>query len=354
MKKWRVGVLGLGHWYSAFNLARSLPEYPRAEMVAVAWHHPQQLAAFSRRFGVEGYRDYAQLLDRHDIDIVHIASPVSEIHDLAIAAARAGKHMILGKPMAMTIAEADRMVAAVEQSGVVCFPFQGIMRLRAAEMKARIDQGAIGDIILIHQTSRWSIAEDWFDSGCPGWFVDPRHVPGGAFIDEGIYWIDLFRWLAGSDLVQVEAKMGNLVHKDIAVEDWGMATYTCANGVIATLEAGWTINAPRKTGPSPKQNSVVRLEVIGSRGEIIDQWFRAPGRAVLAAGAADWVYERQSEAPSAPPSPFPLTHLIDCLENNRTPVATIRDARQSFVAAMAAYDAAREGRPVHLQAAASA
>ena len=353
-KKWRVGILGLGHWYSAYNLARSLREYPHAELAAVAWHQTHQLDEFSRTFGIEGHDDYGALLDRPDIDIVHIASPVSEIPDLAIAAARAGKHMILGKPMAMTIAEADRMVAAVEQSGVVCFPFQGIMRLRAAELKARVDQGAIGDIILIHQTSRWSIAEDWFDSGRPGWFVDPRYVPGGAFIDEGIYWIDLFRWLAGSDLVEVDAKMRNLVHKDIAVEDWGMATYTCANGIIATLEAAWTINAPRKTGPSPKQNSVVRLEVIGSRGEIIDQWFRAPGRAVLAAGAEDWVYERQSEAPFAPPSPFPLTHLIDCLENNRTPIATIRDARQSFAAAMAAYDAAREGRPVHLQAAASA
>ncbi len=159
---------------------------------------------------------------------------------------------------------------------------------------------------LLHQTSRWSIAEDWYKSGKPGWFADPTQVPGGAFIDEGIYWIDFFRWFSSSEVVQVEAKMANLVHKDIAVEDWGMATFTFANGVLATLEASWTINAPQKSGPSPKQNSVVRLEVIGTRGEIVDQWFRTPGRAVLAAGASDWVFERQSEEPFAPPSPFPL------------------------------------------------
>ena len=110
----------------------------------------------------------------------------------------------------------------------------------------------------------------------PGWFADPAQVPGGAFIDEGIYWVDVFRWLTGSEIVQVEAKMANLVHKDIAVEDWGLATFTFANGVIATLEAAWTINAPRATGPSPKQNSVVRTEIVGTRGEIIDQWFRSP------------------------------------------------------------------------------
>ena len=127
-----------------------------------------------------------------------------------------------------------------------------------------------------------------------------------------------------------------------------MATFTFASGVIATLEASWTINAPRKTAPSPKQNSVVRLEIIGTRGEIIDQWFRAPGLAVLAAGAADWVFERQSEQQFAVPPPFPLGHLIDCLERRTAPAASIHDARRSFVAAMAAYESARAGRPVEL------
>jgi predicted dehydrogenase len=351
---WRVGILGLGHWYSAFGLARALPEYDKAELAAVAWPDRAQLDAFAGTFKVDAYEDYGELLARTDIDIVHIAAPVASIKDLAVQAARAGKHMILGKPMAMTVDEADQIVAAVRAAGVVCFPFQGIMRLRGAALKARIDAGAIGDIAVVHQVCRWSIAEDWLNSGKPGWFTDPRQVPGGAFVDEGIYWVDFFRWLCGSEIVQVDARMANIVHKDIGVEDWGLATFTLANGVVATLEASWTINAPRKSGPSPKQNSVVRSEVIGTRGEIIDQWFRAPGRAVLAAGAVDWVFERQPEAPSfLPPVPFPLNHLIDCLETGRAPVASVEDARDSFAAAMAAYESVRSGRPVHLQVASS-
>jgi predicted dehydrogenase len=242
----------------------------------------------------------------------------------------------------MTIDEADRMVAAVEEAGVVCVPFQGIMRLRAADLYARVQAGEIGDLVLMHQTCRWSIAEDWYCSGRPGWFADPRQVPGGAFVDEGIYWIDFFRWMSGSEILDVEARTANLVHKDLAVEDWGFATFTLGNGAVATLEAAWTINAPRVTGPSPKQNSVVRTELVGTRGEIVDQWFRAPGRAVLAAGAGDWVFERQSETPYAPAEPFPLGHLIDCLESHRSPVASIRDARNGLAAAMAAYRSARE------------
>jgi predicted dehydrogenase len=325
-----------------------LPEYPHAELVAAAWDDKEQLDEFTASFRIKGYADYRELLEHEDVDIVHIASPVARIPELTICAARAGKHIVLGKPMAMTVEEADRMIEEVDRAGVLCLPFQGIMRLRGADVKKRIDAGHIGDIVVLHQTSRWSIAEDWYKSGTPGWFADPKQVPGGAFIDEGIYWIDFFRWLSSSEVVQVEAKVANLVHKDIAVEDWGMATFTFANGIIATLEASWTINAPRKSGPSPKQNSVVRLEVVGTRGEIIDQWFRTPGRSVLTAGADDWVFERQSEESFRPASPFPLGHLIECLENKTPPVATIHDARRSFVAAIAAYESARKGKAIQL------
>jgi predicted dehydrogenase len=344
-----VGILGLGHWYSAYGLARGLREYPRATLVAAAWHQPAQLDEFATTFGVTPHETYRDLLDRDDIDIVHISAPVAEIPDLTIAAARAGKHIVLGKPMAMRTAQAGEMVAAVEESGVSCVAFQGIMRLRASWLKDRVDRGEVGDVILLHQTSRWSIAEDWHRSGTPGWFADPTQVPGGAFIDEGIYWIDLFRWVAGSEIVQVEAKTANLVHRDIGVEDWGHAVFTFDNGVIGTLEAAWTINAPRKTGPSPKHNSVVRLEVVGTRGEIVDQWFRTPGRAVLAAGANDWVYERHGEESFAPAVPFPLDHLIDCIETGRSSPASIQEAQRSFIVAMAAYESARESRPVRLE-----
>ena len=221
-RKHRVAVLGLGHWYSAYNLGRSLPEYPRAELVAAAWPDRQQLDAFAKTFCVHGYDNYRDLLAREDVDIVHLAAPVSSLAELAIAAAKAGKHILLGKPMAMTLEEADRIVEAVETAGVTCVPYSGLTRLRTADLKARVDAGEIGDVIVMHQTSRWSIAEDGPGSGKPGWFADPRHVPGGALIDEGIYWIELFEWMAGSPIVQVEAKLANFVHTDIAVEDWGM------------------------------------------------------------------------------------------------------------------------------------
>ena len=345
---YRVGVLGLGHWYSAYGLGRGLVEYPKAKLVACADADPKAAQAFADTFGVPAYPTYADLIKDADVDIIFIAARVSDIPECTQLAARTGKHMILGKPMAMTLAQADAMVAAVEDAGVLCVPFQVIGRLGAMEVKRRIDNGAIGEVAVMHQTSRWSIAEDAHRSGKPGWFVDPRHVPGGALIDEGIYAIELFSWLADSEIVEVEARMANIVHKELDVEDWGMATFTLANGVIATLEAGWTINAPRKTGPSPKQNGVVRLEVIGTRGEIMTQMFRDPGFAILAAGTDNWVFERQAGEPFGAPSPGPVAYLIDCLEQNQDPISTIHDARASFAAALAAYESVRQEKPVRL------
>lgn len=101
-------------------------------MSAAASRDRAQLDAFIGTFGIAGYQSAEELFEREDVDIVHIAAPVSELEQLTVLAARAGKHMILGKPMATTVAEADRMVEAVEAAGVTCFPFQGIMRLRGS------------------------------------------------------------------------------------------------------------------------------------------------------------------------------------------------------------------------------
>jgi predicted dehydrogenase len=347
-KRWRVGILGLGHWYSCFALARALVDYPRAELTAVAWSDGQQREGFAKTFGVDSHSDYRTLLDRTDVDVVHISPPVSDIPGYTIAAARAGKHIVLGKPMAMTTVEADDMVDAVEDAGVKCVATQGLARVRSKPLKERLDAGLIGKVVVMHATARSSIAEDWYGSGRPGWFADPARVPGGAFMDGGIDAIDELRWLAGSEVEQVEAKMANLVHGDIEVEDWGLATFTFANGVVATLEAAWTVNSPRKTGPSPKQNGTVRLEIVGTRGEVVQEGFRSPGLAILAAGAPGWVFESPARELFGPNVPQPLDHLIDCLESGRNPMASIQEARRSFFVALAAYDSAWKQRPVTL------
>ena len=127
MRKWRVAILGLGHWYSAYNLARALPEYPRRGT------DRGRRGTTRRSWTNSPARSTSTATPTTTRSSSTSASTSStsrrrcrELEDLTIKAARAGKHMILGKPMAMTVEQADRMVEAVETAGVTCFPFQGI------------------------------------------------------------------------------------------------------------------------------------------------------------------------------------------------------------------------------------
>jgi predicted dehydrogenase len=347
-RTWRVGIVGLGHWYSAFGLARALPEYPKAELVAVAYHDEAKTQEFAATFGLDGYQSYDDLLARDDIDIVHICPPGVEMPDCTLKAAQAGKHIILGKPLAMTVERAGEVVPAVEDAGIVCVPWPEMYRLSDAGLKDRLDAGEIGDIVVMHATGRWSIGEDWLRSGQPGWFADPQQTPGGAYIDEGMSFVGRILWMVGSELVQVEAKTANFVHKDIGVEDWAMVTYTFENGVIATQENSWTINSPQKSGPSPKQNSITRMEIVGTEGEIIEEQLRVPTRAVLASGAPYWVFERPMGEYFVAARPAALDYLIHCIETAEEPVANIHTTYKSFRVVMAAYESARTGSPVRI------
>ena len=99
--------MGLGHWYSAYGLARGLVEYPKAKLVACACPDEEKATEFATTFGIDQYSKYSNLLDDADVDIVLIATPVSEIPECTKLAAQAGKHIILGKPMAMTLKQAN-------------------------------------------------------------------------------------------------------------------------------------------------------------------------------------------------------------------------------------------------------
>jgi predicted dehydrogenase len=348
-RTYRIAILGLGHWYSGYALARALQEHPRAELVAVSHDHQDRTRQFADTFRIGAYADYRQLLERESVDIVHIAPPVADMHSHVMAAARAGKHIVLGKPMAMSVGEADEMVAAIRAAGITCVPFQGMHRIRYSPLKQELDEGLVGDLRLLQVSLHQAIAEDWFRSGNPGWFADPQRTPGGAFIDEGIYAIDRLMWLASAPVVEVQARVANLVHQRIAVEDWGMATMSFANGVLATLEASWTLTVPQPTAPAPKHNAVVRRVIVGTLGELIDDRPFLLGEARLTCKDPQWTVRRRAAELYGPLQPAALNYLIDCLESDQEPVANVQAARDALAVALACYESARTARPVQLQ-----
>ncbi|HEY5880080.1 MAG TPA: Gfo/Idh/MocA family oxidoreductase [Nakamurella sp.] len=248
----RVGLIGSG-WIGRFHgesLARRIPE---TDLVAVADPAPGAAERVAGELGApHWYTDAAELIGDPDVEAVVIASPARFHADLVVAAAAAGKAVFVEKPMALTIADADRAIAAAAGAGV---PLQvGFNRRFATGFAAArqvIDEGGIGTPQLLRSLTR-----------DPGGF-DPAAVkPGTIFLETLIHDFDTLRWFnPGAQVVDVYAVADALVHpeyRDRGLQDTAVVTIRFDNGAIAVAEANF----------SAAYGYDVRGEVFGSAGMV--------------------------------------------------------------------------------------
>ncbi len=354
LKDHGIAILGVDHWYGAFHTVRQLREQPVARLVGATGSCPSKLAAFQEKFGVPVFADYRKVLERDDVDIVTIFSSIDKTCEYTVAAAEAGKHIMLIKPIAMNVEQADKMVDAVAKAGVIADTVEGEFVAMHQDVVEMIRDGEIGDIVFVRAVYHTAVAEDWLTSGNPGWFVDPKRVPGGALMDEGIYCMQLLKQIVGKEVEKVLfGKTANLVHKDIEVEDWGMGVFEFEGGVIGHIEADWTLVRPQVTKPSPKLNASCRVEIRGTKGEIVTDWVPYKYKAVLGENHPYWTFIQM------PPNDGAelgrgyelglLGHLIRCVETGGAPLIRLSEARESLRALLSVYEAERTGRPVILR-----
>src|SRR5262245_44940805 len=218
MSKRGVALIGLDHWYAALNLAAAAARSDQCRLVAVADDdeaHGQQVA---RDYGADiATTDERTVLERGDVDIVIAMHSTERNMAVCCAAAAAGKHIISVKPMAMDLASADAIVEAVRSAGVIYLPFESTHRLmpRHQQIKRWIDEGRIGRPQRYSQTLHSSLPQAWPGSRSSGWWIDPARVPGGGWIDHGIYAVDLVRWLFGATASKVLGVVANRRHPSL-------------------------------------------------------------------------------------------------------------------------------------------
>jgi predicted dehydrogenase len=178
--------------------------------------------------------DWRSVVTSSQIDAVVIGTPNALHHSQALAALEAGKHVLIDKPMAMTLAEADEIAECAEQADRRLLI--GHMWRYRAEVIATRDRIAAGRIGRPVRTRGYGIHAGW---GPGGWFTDPALAGGGALIDMGVHAIDTARFLLGDpDPVRVEASIGT-AHGDYAVEDDAVVLIEWSNGVRSVIESGW-------------------------------------------------------------------------------------------------------------------
>ena len=168
-----------------------LPSQKRtSRTVAVCAKDPERMDPFARE-GIRTYTDPGQMLDDGAVDVVSICTPSGLHAELAIRAAQAGKHLVVEKPMAMNLDEADRMIAACEKSGVLMTVVHP-NRFRPAliELKRRMEEGAFGTIGHANATLRWNRNQAYYDQAA---WRGTRAMDGGVLMNQAIHNLDLLR-----------------------------------------------------------------------------------------------------------------------------------------------------------------
>ncbi len=181
--------------------------------------------------GVVGYGDYRDVLARDDVQAVVICLPHWMHEEAAVAAAEAGKHVLIEKPLADTVAECDRIIEAAERSGVIIMPAH-TQRYYPVVKKSKeiIESGQLGSLIMA--ADMWHKPLD--PHLRPKWMLD-REKGGGMALMDGVHMVDRLLWIFGPDVHSVSAMVGNPVYPEIPADDTSMAFMRWRDGRVATI-----------------------------------------------------------------------------------------------------------------------
>jgi predicted dehydrogenase len=344
----RLGIVGLHNHYHAYPFADHLRRgVTGLTLVAVADERQELAKSFADAYcSGDWTTDYQALIERDDIDAVIVTSYTSAHADHVEMAARAGKHVLLDKPISTTMADADRIVAAGSQIKILMaylLRYLPVYRQVYDEVQA----GAVGDLVSGFYSIRFpaGFIKDSPDATDQGWYRDPIKGGGGGFLDHGVHFTDFFRWFFQSEPAFVSAHMGSLTYKNLGVEDYGIATYTLENGAIVTVESTW--HAPDYFGPL---SSPDHASISGTKGEIELHYQKSPQTEVQGTEApwlgrryVDLVGEERYEACYRDL----LVEFEKCIREDYEPVPNAVDGRVALEMILAAYESHRTGARVH-------
>ncbi|MBN1441529.1 MAG: Gfo/Idh/MocA family oxidoreductase [Planctomycetes bacterium] len=343
-----VAIVGSG-MISEFQ-ARAILDLPMARLIGFQDTVSELARKRAEQYAARCYSDLRDLLCDEAVDIVSICTPSGSHLEPAVEAARAGKHVMVEKPVEITTERIDRIIDACRESGVTLgaiFPrrFMDTSRL----LKRAIDGGRFGILSLADVYIKWYRSQEYYDSG--GWRGTWELDGGGALMNQGIHGIDLIQWLMGG-VESVAGMVATRSHERIEVEDAATASvrYRCGSlGVIEATTAAW---------PGAK----IRIEISGSAGTVIMEdetilaWSFAdeseedaairreygPREGLSGGGAAD------PKAISSEGHRRQFEDFICAIREGRAPFCDGREGRAAVDVITSIYRSAREGRAIQL------
>ncbi|MEO3432811.1 Gfo/Idh/MocA family oxidoreductase [Inquilinus sp. CAU 1745] len=249
-----VGILGAGHFGAVH--ARAIAVTKGVRVTAVCRENGPAAAAFAAEHGGVPYTDWRRMLEDASVDVVVIATPHHLHREMAVAAAEAGKHILLEKPMAPTTADCDVINAAVAKAGVVLM-IGHIMHFALPCLKARdiLEAGDLGRPLV---GSSWLI-KLWMEENRRPWHLSPD-TGGGMLMTAGIHALDRLIWLMGSMPEAVSAVSGSLFHEQ-AADDTALMMLRFADGGLGQVASiGYRNGAPSFAMDLVCEGGVIRVD----------------------------------------------------------------------------------------------
>ena len=339
------GIVGAG-MIADFH-AQAIREAHGARLAGVAGRSEEKVRAFAEKHRVPfSTTRIEELVARPEIDVICVATPSGAHLEVALAAIRAGKHVVIEKPIEITVERADEILRAADAAGVRVAPiFQARFGEGARAVKAAIDAGRFGRLVLCSAYVKWYRPAEYYR----GWKGTLALDGGGVLINQAIHAIDLLQWFAGPP-EEVFAWKTRRVHTGIEAEDTACAALRFAHGGLGVIEASTAIY------PGWQR----RIEICGDHGSVvleddfIARWdFRTPlsGDDAVRAAKPD---DRMRSGASVPNAISHHGHLrqiqdlIDALHHGHALAIDGREARKTVVLIRALYASAERGEPVKL------
>ena len=344
MNKIKVAILGAGfiadiHYESYRRFVAN------AEVVAVYTRDAAKAKTFSEKHHIpQWFTDIDAAIKDSGCDVVDICLPNFLHASATLKAAAAGKHIIVEKPLAVTLEEADEMIAACEQAGVkLMYAEELCFAPKYERVRHLVKEGAVGDIYMLKQSEKHSGPHS-------DWFYDINLSGGGVIMDMGCHAIAWFRWmLNNAKPLSVYATMSTVYHKGRTKgEDNSVIIIEFENGVTAVAENSWA----KHGGMDDK------CEVYGTGGVMYADLFM--GNAAITYSKNGYGYAMEKADTTVGWSftvfeevfnqgyPHELQHFIDCVQNDKQPVVTGDDGRAVLEIIYAAYASASQGKKIML------
>lgn len=243
----RFGIIGCG----AIGQRRHIPECfsnPHTHIVALCDVNAERVKEIAGKFEVTStYTDYKQMLKKEELDAVVVGTPNATHAPMAIAASKAGCHVLVEKPMAATLKEAAAMIEAAKSAKKFLMVGQN-QRLMSPHVKAKeiLDAGKLGKAINFQTTFKHGGPDGWSVDGGKSWFFRKAEAVMGVCGDLGVHKIDLMRFLLGQEITEVNGFVDTLnktypgTSKKIDVDDTAFLSVKTSKGVIGTINISWT------------------------------------------------------------------------------------------------------------------